>query len=190
MTSNQSSRSGWFPDPSGAHQFRYFDVAWTDQVSDNGIAMTSPLVPPPRQEGAFPQYVAPPQPVVSFGSPGPRSKRKWIIGTAAVLALIVVVSIIAAAHDSKSNGGRSVSISRYCSDLNAKFDNLSVPGTLLYASTGGPIGDTALLARVHAAISNVTTLAAEAPAARLTTDMTAIAARPEGGPESYRLEPG
>jgi hypothetical protein len=35
---------GWYPDPGRAHQYRYFDGgAWTDHVSNNGVAMQSPL---------------------------------------------------------------------------------------------------------------------------------------------------
>jgi hypothetical protein len=35
---------GWYPDPARAHQYRYFDGdAWTDHVSDNGVATQAPL---------------------------------------------------------------------------------------------------------------------------------------------------
>lgn len=34
----------WHPDPSGRHELRYFDgAAWTDHVSDQGVAATDPL---------------------------------------------------------------------------------------------------------------------------------------------------
>jgi uncharacterized protein YxjI len=29
---------GWYPDPSGAHELRYFDGSWTEHVSDKGVA--------------------------------------------------------------------------------------------------------------------------------------------------------
>lgn len=38
-----SSPPGWFPDPSGRHQFRYWDGRqWTAGVSDNGVAGSDP----------------------------------------------------------------------------------------------------------------------------------------------------
>jgi hypothetical protein len=40
--------AGWYPDPSWAHEARYFDGAgWTDHVSDRGIARDAPLGPTP-----------------------------------------------------------------------------------------------------------------------------------------------
>jgi len=35
---------GWNPDPSGRHEYRYWDGSnWTDDVSDNGVTATDPL---------------------------------------------------------------------------------------------------------------------------------------------------
>ncbi len=35
---------GWHPDPSGRHQYRYWDgTAWSAQVSDGGVVSTDPL---------------------------------------------------------------------------------------------------------------------------------------------------
>ena len=42
MTSNQVS-PGWYPDPSGAHQLRYFGTTWSDQVSNGGVVSVSPV---------------------------------------------------------------------------------------------------------------------------------------------------
>jgi hypothetical protein len=39
-----SVQANWYPDPSGKHQYRYYDGSrWTDDVSDNGIALKDPL---------------------------------------------------------------------------------------------------------------------------------------------------
>jgi putative membrane protein len=39
--------SGWYPDPSGRHQHRYWhDGAWTDQVSDGGRRSSEPVTSP------------------------------------------------------------------------------------------------------------------------------------------------
>jgi uncharacterized protein DUF2510 len=52
----------WYPDPSGAHQLRWFDGRqWTDNVSDQGVVSQAPLAPPPPAQQAppvqQPQYV-------------------------------------------------------------------------------------------------------------------------------------
>jgi len=39
--------AGWHPDPSQAHELRYFDgTQWTEHVSDQGVTTTAPLAPP------------------------------------------------------------------------------------------------------------------------------------------------
>jgi hypothetical protein len=40
--------SGWQPDPSGRHQYRYHDgTRWTEHVADDGVASTDPWQEPP-----------------------------------------------------------------------------------------------------------------------------------------------
>jgi len=48
MTPTQTA-PGWYPDPSGRHQIRYWDgVAWTDHVADNGVQGHDPPGGPPQ----------------------------------------------------------------------------------------------------------------------------------------------
>jgi hypothetical protein len=52
---------GWYPDPSGVHELRYFDgQAWTDHVSDSGTASDDALPPVPPGLHAWhpPRFVA------------------------------------------------------------------------------------------------------------------------------------
>lgn len=36
--------AGWYPDPLGGHQHRYWDgMTWSDSVSDDGIVTSQPL---------------------------------------------------------------------------------------------------------------------------------------------------
>jgi uncharacterized protein YxjI len=37
------SDPGWYPDPSGSHELRYFNGSWTEHVSDNGVAGVDPV---------------------------------------------------------------------------------------------------------------------------------------------------
>ena len=44
----QSPPAGWYPDPSGRHQYRFFTGHdWTADVVDNGAHSTEPLPAPP-----------------------------------------------------------------------------------------------------------------------------------------------
>ncbi len=44
---------GWYPDPTGRHQQRYFNQGrWTDHVGDDGALAFDPLVPPTAQQMA------------------------------------------------------------------------------------------------------------------------------------------
>jgi hypothetical protein len=46
---------GWNPDPTGRHEYRYWDGAvWTDDVSDQGVTSVDPMVPPGPPAGAPP----------------------------------------------------------------------------------------------------------------------------------------
>ena len=61
------SAASWHPDPSGTHQYRWWDgTAWTDQVSDAGVTSSDPLAvpaPPPAAAAAPP----PPPAAPAFG---------------------------------------------------------------------------------------------------------------------------
>jgi hypothetical protein len=48
MTQTMSTSPGWYPDPAGGHEWRWFDgTDWTDAVADHGVAGQAPLGPPP-----------------------------------------------------------------------------------------------------------------------------------------------
>lgn len=53
-----SAAAAWHPDPSGRHQFRWWDgVRWSDQVADGGVVSVEAL-PPPATTSAAAQAVA------------------------------------------------------------------------------------------------------------------------------------
>src|ERR1700753_4015099 len=46
MSPDRGFNPGWYPDPSGRYQMRYFNTSWTDQVWHGGVVTTSPLEQP------------------------------------------------------------------------------------------------------------------------------------------------
>ncbi len=75
-----SVAAGWLADPGGSHELRYWDgTAWTDHVSDQGVAAVDPpagpLAPPPGAEAAAPGPAA--------GRGGWKDKLKAAAATAA-----------------------------------------------------------------------------------------------------------
>src|ERR1700722_6410245 len=105
MTNIPTSGAGWYPDPTGVNQLRYFDTQWTDHVSDGGVASTSPLATqaswpvagqPPAAAAKSASY-SPAQFATQPTTPRSRKKFGWIVGggivvVAAVIAVIVVVN--------------------------------------------------------------------------------------------------
>lgn len=57
--------AGWFADPAGAHELRYWDgTDWTEDVSDAGnrsFDVVPPVAPPPEQSAAVPPDLGPGQ---------------------------------------------------------------------------------------------------------------------------------
>jgi hypothetical protein len=118
----------WRPDPTGRHQYRYFDgVAWSDHVSDNGMVASDPmppgvsgsnLAPPPGATTTAPVYAAPGQ--VVYVSP-PRTNGLaiasmvlgivWVYWIGSILA--VIFGHVALSQIKKSGGalrGRGMAI--------------------------------------------------------------------------------
>lgn len=53
MNSGPSLPSGWFPDPHGRHEYRWFNGdAWTADVADDGRRLVDPLGAAPRGHGS------------------------------------------------------------------------------------------------------------------------------------------
>jgi Protein of unknown function (DUF2510) len=83
---------GWYGDPSGRHQLRYFSGQWTDHVSDNGVVSTSPLVIPGPTTGSTGQ--------------SRRSRNKIIWTVVGIVGVVVVAGVaLGAAGGSGSSGG-------------------------------------------------------------------------------------
>jgi Septum formation/Protein of unknown function (DUF2510) len=62
-----ASAPGWNPDPTGRHEYRYWDGStWTDDVSDNGVTAVDPVSAPVATGPGAP--TAPFEPTQSYGS--------------------------------------------------------------------------------------------------------------------------
>lgn len=103
--------AGWNPDPTGRHEYRYWDgTTWTDDVSDNGVTTVDPVdagapADPTLAQGA-PQFGQqpggyPPQPGYNptYGSsggmpPAQPTKSGPSTGLLVGLALVAVVLIV------------------------------------------------------------------------------------------------
>jgi hypothetical protein len=65
---------GWYPDPSGLHDFRYWDgVAWTEHVSRAGVAGLSPVVATPPAAPAAPAERV----IAADWFPDPTGRHQW-----------------------------------------------------------------------------------------------------------------
>jgi Protein of unknown function (DUF2510)/Fibronectin type III domain len=95
--------AGWYADPAGRHQYRYWNGSgWTAEVSDGGVMTTEPpeLVSPP-----VPQRPAEPWSALGLAAPAApaapavvRRRHRWaipvvVIATAAALGLIAALVI-------------------------------------------------------------------------------------------------
>jgi hypothetical protein len=64
--------AGWYADPSGRHEYRYWDgTYWTAGVADGGITAADPLEDPPPAQQAAAGFSATPQDLAEF-SPAPQ----------------------------------------------------------------------------------------------------------------------
>ena len=93
MTTPTMTPSGWYPDPSRRHEFRYWDgTHWSPQVSDRGLATTDPELRPATGSNGAAMVVPPAAPVPAFVAPARAGRRGWIV---ALVAIIVVLAVIA-----------------------------------------------------------------------------------------------
>jgi actin-like ATPase involved in cell morphogenesis len=75
--------AGWQADPSGRHEYRYWDGSgWTDDVSDGGVGSTDPM---PSAPASTPPSAAPPAASLA----GRRTPRVPIIAAVVVVAVLV-----------------------------------------------------------------------------------------------------
>lgn len=117
MTAPTLTPQGWYVDPTGRHEYRYWDgVDWTAHVSDGGVAETDTTEPPATPPTGVPA-APPPTWVPPAGPPTPaRSRRRgrilaWTF--AVLLGLVGVFGFVA------SNGADNHNQKSFAADYSA-----------------------------------------------------------------------
>ena len=68
----------WLRDPTGRHQYRYFDGArWTDHVADHGQSTKDPYTLPPPPPGPAVPAAAPPDPALAAAASQDLTMPTW-----------------------------------------------------------------------------------------------------------------
>lgn len=119
MTSMSPVPTGWYPDPFGRHQNRFWDGArWTEQVADAGILGFDP--------------VAPVRPLMQTT----RGPRAWLIAVIALGAVgLLVVTVLAV------RGGNQKSTATQETSTTESTVPESTTATLAAPLTAGPVAD-------------------------------------------------
>lgn len=85
-----TEQAGWRTDPSGRHEFRYWDgTTWTENVSDRGQAGVDRSMEP------SPQPMPPPPPVAKQK----RKKWPWVVGAIVMMFGLGVAGCLAAVNN-------------------------------------------------------------------------------------------
>ena len=108
MTTPTTTPAGWYPDPGGRHEFRYWDGAsWSPQVSDGGLTATDAQLRPAVSPEAAPTAGPSPAPAPAVAAPAalvaaPASAmppaaaraagRRWLVPVVAAIAVLAVLA--------------------------------------------------------------------------------------------------
>jgi len=109
--SEQPPPVGWYPDPTGRFEVRWFDGRWTDQVATRGQPGTDPM----------------PTPVLTPTSKvGPSSTTRWLLigGAAALVAVVAVIIGVSGggSGDSTSDQADGTELSgNFCTDAQTNW---------------------------------------------------------------------
>jgi hypothetical protein len=125
--------AGWYADPAGTHELRYFDGRWTDQVATAGVVSTQPH--PVASPAAWPADV-PAAPPGDAAQSQARLKKFRLMALVLAIATAAVVTVVVA-----TSSGSSSNPSAFCKDY-----------AYLGAATSGnsgPLGDSDITTVTH-----------------------------------------
>lgn len=179
--STTSGQPGWYPDPSGVHELRYYNDGWTEHVSDHGVQAVSPLPPPPPAPVPVPTQPVPAAvaTVADSGPPSGRRRVTWVVGGLA-LVVVAVVAVVAATSGSSDDGdaaggpGQADSgvdqAQSFCDDFSGTWSivlgGMIDAETLMYSADTDPAfsgGTSDQLNSVTQGAQDASVIAAEAP---------------------------
>ena len=168
-----TSPPAWHPDPTGAHELRYWDgTRWTEHVSDGGVQSVAPLQSVKPASSATPGVAA----ETDNEPKRRRGKAAWVIGGLALLAVAAVVIALMSGSsddgntaDSGGDGGVDSGQS-FCDDFSGSWSivmaGMIAAETLMYDAGTNPsfaAADTDTLNSVTQAAQDAGVIAAEAP---------------------------
>jgi len=78
-TGRSGKVAGWYKDPSGRYDWRYFDGTWSDQVQKEGDDRTyiDPVPSPPRSSATKPPSTPSPAQATTEGLTSPPARQWW-----------------------------------------------------------------------------------------------------------------
>lgn len=170
----QHTPTGWYPDPTGRHETRYFNGQWTEHVCTCGVNSTDPLPAWPAQPGSAAIAAQPaaagsqawqsgPSAPPSVQS-GPSSSRgsRWLglVIAGGVIAAVGVGLAVWLTGGSTGNG--------FCADARALNEKYPSSGAVAADIRSDPTAATALSSRLD-------TLAAESPSPQDAADLRYLA---------------
>lgn len=95
MSSDPPQAPGWYADPHGRHERRYWDGStWTERVADGGASGTDPIGAPPPPPAAGGPGSGAPAPATGTGAGTSRPPVALLAGIGVLVLVVVVVGAI------------------------------------------------------------------------------------------------
>lgn len=148
---DQRAGSGWYTDPTGTNELRYFDGQWTDRVAARGNVFTQPL--PVVSSAAWPADAS------TAATRRKRPTKLWALTAAGAVAATVVVILATRPNHSGAS---------FCGDYAALGDATAS------AMTGGDMSDVQKLAGMFHKLAGEAPTAARTDLTLLANDMSAL----------------
>ena len=113
------AEAGWIADPTGRHEYRYWDgSAWTDNVSDGGVTSVDPIPmdPAPAQTSAPSEpagaaaWPTAPTAAAPARATAKRSRLPVIVAAAVVVVLLVVAAAVIVSSRGGGGGGSGTGV--------------------------------------------------------------------------------
>jgi hypothetical protein len=109
---------GWYPDPSGRHERRFFDgVRWTEHVANHGVPGLDPLTPAMPAETSGPPLLEAASAHPPARRPWYRKKRWWAVGAA-----VILIAAAAAAGGSDDDEGEASTVTEIATSTSTGDD--------------------------------------------------------------------